>query len=383
MSHTLDRAKLRWIRNTQTVQARLVASGGHTRGFDYLRLVLALSVVAIHSVATARPTVEEQFWSGSWRPLLCAILPMFFALSGFLVAGSLQRSTTIYEFVVLRVLRIVPALAVEILLSVLIIGTLLTTVPLAQYFADAKFWTYLLNIVGSISYELPGLFIHNPRPNVVNLSLWTVPAELWCYIYLVGLAVLGIARRKLLFIAGALLLPVVFTVRIFVTGNFLVGYALPPGYFLIACFMTGAALHLAREWLPINPVLAILSVAAAAILLGSTSLIYLAALPVAYVTGYLGLLNPRKTLLLSGDYSYGVYLFAFPIQQAFVQLFPQFRQPISVFIFAALVSFVYAVLSWHCVEKQVLRQKRAVVARVNAWAVSLSGQLLQIVRPRR
>lgn len=356
----------------------MTASSGHTRGFDYLRLVLALGVIAIHSVATARPSVDQQFWSGDWRPLLCAVLPMFFALSGFLVAGSLQRSATIYEFVVLRVLRIVPALAVEILLSALIIGPLLTAAPLAQYFSDAKFWTYLLNIFGLISYELPGLFVDNPRPNVVNLSLWTVPAELWCYIYLVGLAVLGIVRRKHLFVAGALLLPVAFTVRILLTGNFLASHALPPGYFLIVCFMTGVACHLMRDWLPLNPILLLFSIATAALLLGSSSLIYLAAAPLTYVTVYIGLLNPPKTLLLSGDYSYGIYLFAFPIQQAFVQLFPPFRQPVAVFLFAALVSFAYAIFSWHCVEKQVLAQKRVATSRVNAFAASLTSRVYRV-----
>ena len=119
------------------------------------------------------------------------ILALFFSLSGFLVTASLQRCKSLISFLGLRVLRIGPALAVETTLSAIIIGSIFTELPLAQYVADPKLHAYFLNIVGDIQYELPGVFLHNPMPDVVNAQLWTVPYELWCYVVLALLAVLA------------------------------------------------------------------------------------------------------------------------------------------------------------------------------------------------
>ena len=65
------------------------------------------------------------------------IVPMFFALSGFLVAGSFERSKTLITFLGLRVFRIVPALSVEVFLSAIILGSFFTTNDLRNYLSDA------------------------------------------------------------------------------------------------------------------------------------------------------------------------------------------------------------------------------------------------------
>ena len=115
-----------------------------TSGFNYLRIILALSIVAWHSrTVTLLPqgtlTQEEviaQVWAQLRAPL-ALVLPMFFALSGFLVAGSLNR-TRLDSFVALRIFRIVPALAVEVILSAIVLGPLFTTFSYNQYFSDSS-----------------------------------------------------------------------------------------------------------------------------------------------------------------------------------------------------------------------------------------------------
>ena len=104
---------------------------------------------------------------------------MFFALSGFLVASSLERCKTLFTFLGLRAIRILPALAVEIFISALIIGPLFTTEPAKAYFAAPEFHDYFLNILGDIHYHLPGVFAANPS-DAVNGQLWTVPYEMIC-----------------------------------------------------------------------------------------------------------------------------------------------------------------------------------------------------------
>ncbi len=114
-----------------------------------MRLVLAVLIVCWHSVVTSYGlAVQTVASSAPWRPLVAVLLPAFFTLSGFLVAGSLERSKTVGMFVALRALRIYPALAIESLIAALILGPLLTTAPLAAYFSDHDFHLYFLNILG-------------------------------------------------------------------------------------------------------------------------------------------------------------------------------------------------------------------------------------------
>ena len=127
---------------------------------------------------------------------------MFFALSGFLVAGSLLRSRTVAMFLASRIIRIFPALSVEVLLSAVLLGPLFTSLTLAQYFRSHEFWGYWWNLVGHVHFRLPGVFDANPNPNVVNGQLWTVPYELYCYVLLALVTLIGGVRHRWIVVAG-------------------------------------------------------------------------------------------------------------------------------------------------------------------------------------
>src|SRR5262249_6839314 len=120
-----------------------------------------------------------------------ALVPSFFALSGYLVAGSFERCRTIGMFIGLRVLRIFPALSVETILSAFILGPIFTIYSLGDYFSNPLLFSYLGNIVGHVQFELPGVFETNPDPHVVNGQLWTVPYELYCYIVTAFIGIFG------------------------------------------------------------------------------------------------------------------------------------------------------------------------------------------------
>jgi peptidoglycan/LPS O-acetylase OafA/YrhL len=70
---------------------------------------------------------------------------------------------------------------------------------------------------------------------------------------------------------------------------------------------------------------------------------------------------PRSRILESGDYSYGVYLYGFPIQQTLVHLVPIFREwwPL-LFVVGAPMTLAFAMFSWHFIEKPTLSLKRLV-----------------------
>lgn len=136
------------------------------------------------------------FWHTPLKPFYRIVLPMFFALSGLLVAGSFERCKTIGLFIGLRAIRIYPALIVEVFLSALLLGPLLTEYSWSKYFSDIQFWQYLLNVTGHIHYLLPGVFLNNPIPDTVNGQLWTVPYELICYIFLIVAALAGVLNNR-------------------------------------------------------------------------------------------------------------------------------------------------------------------------------------------
>src|SRR5215468_2964959 len=184
-----------------TIEERLLEADGRPSGFDYMRLALALAVFMLHIPATNfGDEVQNALFLHLWRPVSAIVLPMFFALSGFLVAGSLTRCKTLVSFLGLRVLRIVPALAAEVFLSGFILGALFTTLPLRRYFFSWGLLTYFLNIVGDVQFTLPGVFYSNPHAGVVNQQLWTVPWELDCYILLAVLALVGIVRKPIILV---------------------------------------------------------------------------------------------------------------------------------------------------------------------------------------
>ena len=168
-------------------------NNGFGPGFDFARVFLAFNVLGWHSVLVAQGTYGSALEGAGWI-LNYSVLPMFFGLSGFLVAGSAQR-LDIRNFFINRGLRIFPALIVEILLSAVVLGALYTTLPLAKYFTSGAFFTYFENIVGLVRLQLPGVFLHNPNDNVVNASIWTVPYEMACYGVMGALIVSGVVKK--------------------------------------------------------------------------------------------------------------------------------------------------------------------------------------------
>ena len=152
---------------------QLALARNRPAGFDYMRIVLAATIIGLHSLNVTLGLGQALQVQSTLRIGVAMILALFFALSGFLVTASLLRCKSLISFLGLRLLRIGPALAVETTLSAIIIGSLFTELPLAQYFADPKFHAYFLNIIGDIQYELPGVFLNNPLPKLVNCQLWT------------------------------------------------------------------------------------------------------------------------------------------------------------------------------------------------------------------
>ena len=355
-------------RSAHFISERMAETRGRTRGFDYLRGALSISVIAFHSIAICYgPKSETILWHTALGPLLEVIVPAFFALSGFLVAGSLLRTKNLAEFLTLRAVRILPALFFEVVISAMIVGPLLTTLPLGDYFGAFEFRSYWLNIVGDIHYTLPGVFLDNPDHRTVNKQLWTIPVELRCYVIITVAAILGIIRhrwRLIVVIAGSV---IGLQVASYLHGNMetLLNNTVSVKVLYLS-FLSGIAIYLFQDRVPLSGWLFCLSVIVTRLLLPTRFGQYLACAPVAYLTIYIGLTNPPPSFFSKvGDYSYGIYIYGFVVQQMYAALSPNLRIWWLNLVVSLSITMLLAGISWHFVESPILRQRSRVVLAVN------------------
>lgn len=363
---------------------------GYGPGFDFLRLFLAVCVVLGH---TSDIMGERNVATSFMSYVVYSVLSMFFSLGGFLVASSALR-LKLGDFLINRSLRVIPALAVEVVLSVLILGPLLTTVPLAEYFADSRPYRYILNIVGWVSYDLPGVFKTHPSSNV-NESLWTMPFEYGFYGLLAVFMCLGVLKRPLVVVWAAVLSIGIGVATVAVqavthidivqeygwVGQIDTTVFCGPGSRLLVGFLIGTAFYLYRYALPYSK--SLFAICLGYVLALSQIDIFwwmehlpvgpatpvlnlLCALPVTYVMIFIGVSDVKlPKLLRGGDYSYGVYLYSFPIQQALYAAYPVHDYFVLRLLVQTIVILPIAMLSWHYIEKPVLkmRQKFSFIAR--------------------
>jgi peptidoglycan/LPS O-acetylase OafA/YrhL len=362
-----------------TFLCRLEATGGRPSGFDYLRLLLAVSVVVWHSfsVCYGEDWAKPVLLFGPFRPLGLFIVPSFFALSGFLVAGSLERNS-LPAFMTLRALRIFPALTAEVVISAVIIGPLVTGMPLSDYFVQRKFFSYFLNVIGYIHFELPGVFSANPLPRLVNLQLWTVPFELECYIVLGALALFGLVAKRERLATVVVALTLFLQIKDMVIGPMIPIDTGGLGRVLICSFLFGVLFYIWRDRVQYSWLAFAAALACSWILLSDA--LYLASLPIAYATVFIGLQNWRRLFFIKGaDYSYGVYLYGFPVQQMLIQFYPGHSWYLNS-IASLLVAGLFAYISWTFLESKVMERKSGILLLVSG--IETRFKLITLPRTR-
>ncbi len=320
-------------------------------------------------MATAGSMTPKQIVVELLRPGLFALVGMFFGLSGFLVAGSALRSRNLRVFFTLRVLRILPALFTETALSALILGPLVTTSELGAYFSDPALIGYFGNMVGDIHYQLPGVFKANPLPGLVNANLWTLPAEFYCYILMGIMMLTGLLYRPRLLTTVCVC---ALAAALVVTKLALFGVATRwdttrfKVWFLVLMFTLGVLFNVHAARIPINRRLFLACGAGyfALMILGVADVI--ASVLLTYCMVYLGM--QRFTWfdrLVKDDWSYGVYLYGYPITQTvvlvLVSYFGTFTGPAHMLIVIATsvaLTVLFALFSWRCIEKPALALKK-------------------------
>jgi len=343
----------------------------HDNAFDALRLAAALIVILGHAFRLTGDV--GPVFAGTTIATLG--VKIFFVVSGYLVAQSWLRDPHPGRFLRRRLLRIVPALVAVVVLTAFVLGPAVTNLPILGYLADQRAWLYLANLAFYPADELPGVFAANVAPHEVNGSLWSLPPELSMYLLLPVLAgvslALGGAYR--LFILAAclvtlcalLVLPApelrawtIYGTRVWAW------FAVAPFFLFGACYaFCGWDRYLNRA--VAAGLLALLAVMPGMAVV--TELLLILALPYVVLAFGTAAAPFGGALTRSGDYSYGLYLYAFPIQQALVAAGVP-AGALGNFALAALLAGGCAILSWHLIERPALRAKPVAANRPRAGA---------------
>jgi peptidoglycan/LPS O-acetylase OafA/YrhL len=348
-------------RRVSTAADILEVNGGTGPGFDALRFLLSVWVFTVHAMFICDGAdAAEAFVANPLHSLLVKpALPMFFIVSGYLVAGSAIRTKSVSTFLLFRVLRIMPALAIEIALSALVLGPWLTEKTLPEYFSDPLFAKYFLNMVGDVQFFLPGLFLHNPVPGAVNLNLWTLKPEFFCYLFISTMIAMKFIFSRKISTLIAFLTIVLSAVYVIQGGQLYNFVGVADWKILILSFVIGSCAFHWNDGLVMSGPRALLAVLIAAGATTYSPLIILHLLALTYIVIYIGTRKIRLPgILRNRDCSYGIYLFGFPIQQTMVYLLPSdYRSGLVILLVGLPLTLAFAMLSWTFVEEPVSRLK--------------------------
>ncbi|PKL57136.1 MAG: acyltransferase [Methanomicrobiales archaeon HGW-Methanomicrobiales-6] len=326
-----------------------IPGGRFSNNFDFLRFAAAAVIVVTHAYALRLGYVGI----GMYDPVMLmaqAGLAALLVTSGYLITASWESTASPLRFAWKRFLRVVPALVLAVLVTLFVIGPLLTSLPPGEYFGALFSPAGLATAPFFENGSAIGLFQDNPW-TYVNGSLWTIPVEVMMYGVVAALGIAGLLHRW-----GAI--PALAVVNTLVWIYWFDDPRMAKVRFTLY-FLIGAYLYLHRERIAYRPVIA----GALLLLLGLSALtpyvtvagviaipyltIYAAHLPVPFL----------NTFGRPGDFSYGIYIYHYPVQQALIQVTGNALLLPALCGLSFLATFALAFLSWHAVEKRALAAK--------------------------
>lgn len=336
--------------------------------FLLLRLICATSVVAFHSCPAALGPRHYPDWVfGLGFPAFEISVDIFFAISGYLIAASLERRRDLWSFTLARASRILPGVMVSVLLTLVLVGLFFTELSLGEFFRSPLTHSYFgRNFIPLLRFEayLPGAFPTNPFKGIANPSLWTLAWEIRMYLLLAVVWKISTSWKSITFLRacilvwGAYLLGSAVTRHLPWTNNQLILLQ----FRFIPAFFGGAILYLASSKFRPRWALVVATLAACTTFAFiSKPLMYTAyqiALPLTVV--WIAHL-PWKALVRlrpPGDYSYGVYIHSFPIQQILVQALGSHLNYTNLLLVSVPASILAGWISWEFVEKRFLWNSR-------------------------
>ncbi|MDC1324762.1 acyltransferase [Flavobacteriaceae bacterium] len=329
-----------------------------TNNFDFLRVVFALTVALSHLIELSDLEILQPYKIYFNTRLA---IDGFFVVSGFLIAKSYENSTSIKDYIIRRAKRIIPAYVVVILVSALFFS-FMSTYSFYDYFSNSQFWNYLFANLSFQNYLepcLPGVFESN-KICAINGALWTIKIEEAFYLS-VPVFYWFVRVKKLnfyLLIIIVYVLSVTYFSYFMSINNYRIAKQLPGA---LAFFATGMMFYknfsLVLKWKEyvIIPCLILFIV---------EHYIFHTQLLKPIVFGFMVFYIAYSFKFLNnfgkyGDFTYGIYIYHFPVIQLFVSLglFIKFH-PAIVCSSVLIITLILAIVSWYLIEIPYLSKSR-------------------------
>lgn len=336
--------------------------------YDFIRFIAATLVIFSHAYPLTSHEGElfVKISHGQWSMGGIAVA-IFFMVSGFLITQSYERSSNLLKFIKARFLRIYPGLIMAILFGVFIIGSIVTTLPIREYLTNLNTYNYLkVLFLFPMQWTLPGVFEHSSMNNSINGSLWTIPFEILSYGVVAILGLVGLLKYKNVVLW-------VFVLSLYAK-HYLIVYVpkdiswiyLPSFFDLFPFFAAGMLIYCYRDKIVLNKWNAIFSLFILCISLKFGGFVDTFTIFGAYLVFYFAYNKKIKLNKFGkyGDFSYGIYIYAFPIQQTVTYFIGKDISVITNITISLPITIVLAILSWHLIEKPVLKLKNKRIAYI-------------------
>lgn len=284
-----------------------------------VRFIAAIGVLVAHAHILADGSQDWlcRLTGVTWGALAVGF---FFFVSGFYVSKSLMRCQKGKIYFAARIKRLIPPLAVVILVTTFIMGPCMSSLGIKEYFRNVGTWKYLANICLIPVHNLPGVFESGNISSTVNGSLWTLPLEFICYIILFVAYKIKLLRsdRYVIWLVGIALVSI---------AAYWIGCEMSSSIILSAAqavilFFLGVFCYVRKDKLVLDIRLGIVAV------VGWSAFVWLKLpffgnilfLPVIITTFLIGTRQVLPKVSQLGDLSYAVYLTAFPVQQIVIAM---------------------------------------------------------------
>jgi peptidoglycan/LPS O-acetylase OafA/YrhL len=338
-------------------------SNDRQNNFGVLRLLFANLVIYYHSYFLIDGDAHRDIFHKAFAsmPLGTLAVAGFFLISGYLIVKSYSNSKSVKDYFVKRLLRIWPGFAVAFLISLFVVA------PLGgAKLADAN---VLRNVIFFLTFQGPyvdGAF-HGLPQEKINGSMWTISYEMRCYMLVILLGACGFLRDRRKFLA----LTICIGIAVFLPKNFRLPF---PSIFGVVgadvlwagVFCAGGLFYLYRDVIKLRFRYALLAVPIFFVLqfndaTAQIALMTAGAYILFWVATYKGD-NAMSRFTQKTDFSYGIYLYAYPVQQ----LILWYDRDIGMFGLLGIslvITWILGAISWYVVERPALRRKPRSVHR--------------------